>query len=100
MPSQVETPSRPTDLMNLPGIGPFLRWQHARTAVQAPLFLLAVLMVWDGFAGPQLAPKNLATTLTWVHYRGLVVLALLVAGNLFCMAYPFIQVGNLVRRFI
>ncbi len=25
----------------------------------------------------------------WLHYRGLVVLALLVAGNLFCMACPF-----------
>jgi polyferredoxin len=99
MPSQAETPTRPIDLMDLPGIGPFLRWQHARTAVQAPLLLLAALMVWDGFAGPQLAPKNLATTLTWVHYRGLVVLALLAAGNLFCMACPFMLVRNLARRF-
>jgi hypothetical protein len=39
--------------------------------------------------GPQLAPKNLATVSVWLHYRGLVVLALLVAGNLFCMACPF-----------
>lgn len=98
MSSRSETPLRPIDLMELPVLGPFLRWQHARTALQVPLLLLAALMVWDGFAGPQLAPKNLATTLTWVHYRGLVVLALLVGGNLFCMACPFMLVRNLARR--
>ncbi len=46
-------------------------------------------MIFDGLVGPQLAPKNLATVGTWLHYRGLVVLALLFAGNLFCMACPF-----------
>ncbi len=46
-----------------------------------------------------MAPKNLATVLTWVHYRGLVVLALLLVGNLFCMACPFMLVRNLVRCF-
>jgi hypothetical protein len=92
-------PPRPFDLMDLPGVGRFLRWHHARTALQVPLVLVAVLMVFDGLTGPQLAPKNLATVLTWVHYRGLVVLALLVAGNLFCMACPFMLVRNLVRRF-
>ena len=51
--------------------------------------LLAALIVFDGLVGPQLAPKNLATVGVWLHYRGLVVLALLVAGNLFCMACPF-----------
>ncbi len=77
----------------------FLRWRHSRTAVQIPLLLLAALMVFDGLTGPQLAPKNLATVLTWVHYRGLVVLALLMVGNLFCMACPFMLVRNLARRF-
>jgi hypothetical protein len=57
-------------------------------------------MVFDGLAGPQLAPKNLASVLTWVHYRGLVVLALLLAGNLFCLACPFMLVRNLMRRFV
>ena len=31
---------------------------------------------------PQERPGNLATVLTWVHYRGLLVVALLAAGNL------------------
>jgi ferredoxin len=99
MSSQAEPAAKPFDVMDLPGVGRFLRWRHSRTSLQIPLLLLAALMVYDGLAGPQLAPKNLATVLTWVHYRGLVVLALLAAGNLFCMACPFMLVRNLVRRF-
>lgn len=57
--------------------------------MQIPVLLLAAWMIFDGLVGPQLAPKNLATVGTWLHYRGFVVLALLVAGNLFCMACPF-----------
>ncbi len=88
------------DLVELPGLGRFLRWRHARAALALPLLFLAALMVFDGLLGPQLAPKNLATVLTWVHYRGLVVLALLLAGNLFCLACPFMLVRNLARRFL
>ena len=91
--------SRPLDLMDLPAVGRFLRWRHARTVLQLPLLALAALMVFDGLAGPQLAPKNLATVFTWIHFRGLVALALLVVGNLFCMACPFMLVRNLARRF-
>lgn len=86
--------------MDLPGVGRLLRWQHARSTLQLPLLLLAALMVWDGLVGPQMAPKNLATVFTWVHYRGLVILALLVGGNLFCMACPFMLVRNLARRWL
>jgi ferredoxin len=69
--------------------------------MQIPIFLLAGLVVFDGLFGPQLAPKNLATVSVWLHYRGLVVLALLVAGNLFCMACPFMlprQAGRWIRE--
>lgn len=93
-------PARPTpDLLDLPGVGRLLRWRHARALLQMPLFLLAAVMIWDGLTGSQLAPRNLATTLTWVHYRGVLVLALLVFGNLFCMACPFMLPRNIARRF-
>jgi len=36
-----------------------------------------------GLLGPQLAPKNLATLLTWVHYRGALVDSLF-QGASFC----------------
>jgi hypothetical protein len=57
--------------------------------MQLPLLAVAGFMLFDGFLGPQLAPKNLATVVTWLHYPGLAVLGLLVAGNLFWMACPF-----------
>jgi len=87
------------DVLRTPGLGRFLRWRHARTALQLPLFLIAALMVFDGLTGPQLAPKNLATVLAWVQYRGLLIFTLLVAGNLFCLACPFMLPRNLARRF-
>jgi polyferredoxin len=89
-----------TDLLRWPVVGRFLRWRHARTAMQIPVFALAVVMILHGLLGPQLAPKNLATLLTWVHFRGLLVLALLVAGNLFCMACPFMLPREIARRFL
>jgi polyferredoxin len=88
-----------TDWLRLPVLGRFLRWRHARTAMQIPLFVLALAMIAHGLLGPQLAPKNLATVLTWVHYRGVLVLALLAAGNLFCMACPFMLPREIARRF-
>lgn len=89
--------SRAPDLLRWPGVGRFLKWRHARLAMQAPLLLVAGLIIFDGLFGPQLAPKNLATVGVWLHYRGLVVLALLAAGNLFCMACPFMLPRRLGR---
>src|SRR5262249_43561469 len=77
------------DLLGVPLVGSFLRWRYARPAVQIPLLLLAVAVVVDGLFGPQVGPMNLAGGLPWIHWRGLVVLILLVAGNFFCMACPF-----------
>lgn len=77
------------DILTWPLIGPFLRWRYSRRVMQTVLLLATSVFVFDGLVGPVQAPKNLATVSAWVHYRGLVVLALLVAGNLFCMACPF-----------
>ena len=92
-------PHGPRDLLRWPGIGAVLRWRHTRTVLQALVLGLAVLILLDGFFGPQLAPRNLAGTVPWVHWRGFVVLALLVAGNLFCMACPFMLPRRLAKRF-
>jgi ferredoxin len=53
------------------------------------MLLVALLLIYDGFTGSARAGENLATVAPWVHYRGLVVLALLLVGNLFCAACPF-----------
>ena len=55
-------------------------------------------MILHGLFGPSLAPKNLATALTWLHFRGVLVLVLLAAGNFFCLACPFMLVRNAARK--
>jgi len=87
------------DLLRVPVLGRFLSLRHARTLLQIPLFILSVTMILHGLFGPQLAPKNLATTYTWVHFRGALVFVLLFAGNFFCLACPFMLVRNLARKF-
>jgi len=85
------------DLLRLPLLGPCLRWKHNRTAAQILLFALAAAIIIDGLLGSPLAAKNVATVAAWVHYRGLVVLALLLAGNLFCAACPFMLTRKLAK---
>ena len=92
------TPAYGTDVLRWPLIGPMLRWRHARTALQLAMLLIAAVMVLHGLLGSRLAPANLATVLTWVHYRGLLIVALLAVGNLFCTGCPFILVRDAARR--
>ena len=76
------------DVLRLPILGSFLRWRYSRFVLQFPLLLIALLSVYDGFTGRQIAGVNVAGVSVWVHYRGLVALALAVFGNLFCAACP------------
>jgi len=92
----VETP--PFDLLRVPGLRRFLKWRHSRTVLQVPVLLVSVTMILHGLLGPSIAPKNLATVLSWVHFRGMLILLLLCAGNFFCMACPFMLVRNAARR--
>lgn len=86
------------DLLSVPIVGQFLKWRHSRKVLQIPLFLLSLLMIGHALFGPQLAPKNLGALLTWVHFRGMVVLVILLAGNLFCMACPFLLPREIARK--
>ena len=86
------------DLLRLPLIGSFLHWRHARLALQLPLLALASAVVLHGLLGPQLAARNLSTVLTSIHWRGLLIVALLAIGNLFCTACPMMLVRDTGRR--
>lgn len=85
------------DLLRLPLLGKVLRWKHNRSVAQFVLFGLAAAIIIDGLLGSPLAAKNVATVAAWVHYRGLVVLALLLVGNLFCAACPFMLPRKLAK---
>jgi cytochrome c oxidase assembly factor CtaG/polyferredoxin len=100
--NHVETrPSRPRfDALRLPILGPFLRWRHARLAVQLVSTTLAVVVIADGLFGTQVAGMNLAGILPWIHWRGFLILGLLAVGNVSCMACPFLVPRTLARRWL
>ncbi len=88
------------DLLRVPLVGRFLRWRHARLTMQLPLAVLAAVVIFDGLRGPQVGAMNIAGVLPWIHWRGFVVLGLLAAGNVFCMACPFTLPRTLARRWL
>lgn len=77
------------DLLRLPIVGAFLRWRFLRITLQFVSAMFAAVLIFDGVTGPQLSPINLAGVVPWIHWRGLLIIGLLVAGNVFCMACPF-----------
>jgi len=87
------------DILRLPIIGGILRHRYGRLSMQTVFTVIAVVLIIDGFVGPQSAARNLATVTPWVHYRGIVVIVLLLAGNLFCMGCPFTVPRTLAKRF-
>jgi cytochrome c oxidase assembly factor CtaG len=96
-------PGRPRfyrDLLMAPVLGRFLRWRHARPAMQLPVFVLGALVILDGFWGPQVAPLNLAGVLPWIYWRGILILGLLAFGNVCCMVCPFMLLRGWGRRFL
>lgn len=91
-------PRETRDLLRFPVLGRLLRWRWGRLVFQAILMGVALLMVYDGLTGPQMAADNTATLFAWVHYRGFIILALLLVGNLFCFACPFTLPRTLAMR--
>ncbi|WP_437204696.1 cytochrome c oxidase assembly protein [Planctomicrobium sp. SH664] len=93
-------PVKRFDLLRVPVIGTFLRWRWGRRLAQGTLFLLAVLIVVDGLCGPQLGAMNLAGVLPWIHWRGILIFLLLVAGNFLCFACPLTLPLQLLGRWL
>jgi cytochrome c oxidase assembly factor CtaG/ferredoxin len=100
-PSTLHAPrSTLLDILCIPLLGPFLKWRHARLTMQIPVALAAAALIVDGLRGPQLGSMNLAGVLPWTHWRGIIILGLLAAGNVFCMACPFVLPRTLARRWL
>jgi ferredoxin len=93
-------PKTVLDLLRIPLLGRVLKSRNGRLWLQIPLLLVSLLLIYDGFSGSSRANENLATVVPWVHYRGIVVIALLLLGNLFCMGCPFTLPRTLARRFV
>ena len=96
---QLYRPQGTFDLLELPIFGRIAKMRYGRLVFQAPFLIIAALIIYDGFTGPDRASQNIATVLPWVHYRGVIVLVLLLAGNFFCMGCPFTLPRTLAKRF-
>lgn len=92
-----EPASRGFDLLRVPYLGATLRRRGTRTIARGFLLILALLVVIDGLCGPPVAAMNFAGVAPWIHWRGLVAIGLLAAGNVFCAACPFTFTRDLGR---
>lgn len=99
-PRLVAVPRRRLDLLRLPLLGPALRSLAVRRLAQGVMLLLAAALIADGLLGPRMSPMNLAGVLPWTYWRGLVVIALLAVGNVFCMLCPFMLPRTIAKRLL
>lgn len=88
------------DLLRLPIIGPTLRWRYVRMTLQLGMLVIAAGIVLHGLFGPPIAPRNLSTVLTSIHWRGLLVVGLILVGNVFCTTCPMILARDAGRRLV
>ena len=88
------------DLLRQPLIASFLASRRARRCVQFAVLAAAVLLVLHGLFGPQIGPRNLATVVTSIHWRGLLIVGLVLAANLFCFSCPMMLARDAARRVV
>lgn len=69
-----------------------------RRSLQFVMLLLAVAVIFDGVTGPQVSAINIAGVLPWIHWRGFLVIVLVLGGNFFCMACPFTRFRMTAKR--
>ncbi len=89
---------RPFDLLRVRGVGSILRSSAGRRTLQTIMLLVALGVMADGFFGPPISSTNLAGVWPWTYWRAFTVVALIVAGNFFCYACPFMLPRELARR--
>jgi cytochrome c oxidase assembly factor CtaG/ferredoxin len=99
-PISIARPQGPRDLLRTPILGSIFRLRHFRRFLQLTMFALAAVLIVEGLFGTQVTPLNPAGVLPWIYWRGFAVIALLIVGNLFCMACPFTLLRDLGRKLV
>ena len=88
------------DILRQPLIASFLASRRARRGVQLVVLAAAAVLVLHGLFGPQVGPRNLSTVVTSIHWRGLLIVGLVLAANLFCFSCPMMLARDAARRFL
>jgi cytochrome c oxidase assembly factor CtaG len=86
------------DLLRVPFVGAWLRSRYGRMALQSVSLMLAAIVITHGLTGHQMGSMNLAGVVPWNYVRAGGVVALILFGNLFCMACPFMLPRELGHR--
>ncbi len=86
------------DLLHTPVIGRFLRSRHGRMSLQSVSLVLSAIVITHGLTGHQMGSMNVAGVVPWNYIRAGGVIALILFGNLFCMACPFMLPRELGHR--
>ncbi|HRI15420.1 MAG TPA: cytochrome c oxidase assembly protein [Verrucomicrobiota bacterium] len=89
--------TRNFDVLKLPLVGRILRSASGRRCAQAVSLVIAIAVIVDGLLGSPVSSDNLAGIVPWIDWRALTVIALLVVGNVFCFACPFMLPRELGR---
>ena len=86
------------DLLRMRVAGKWLRSRYGRMSLQAVTLGIAAMVIAHGFWGHQMGSMNLAGVVPWNYARAFGVIALILFGNLFCMACPFMLPRELGHR--
>lgn len=92
------SPKQRFDLLHMPVIGTFLRSRYGRMSLQSVSLLLSAIVITHGLTGHQMGSMNVAGVVPWNYIRAGGVVALILFGNLFCMACPFMLPRELGHR--
>ncbi len=92
------SPKQRFNLLRSPVIGTFLRSRYGRMSLQSVSLVLSAIVITHGLTGHQMGSMNVAGVVPWNYIRAGGVVALILFGNLFCMACPFMLPRELGHR--
>ncbi len=85
------------DFLRTP-FGELLRSRYGRMSLQTVSLAIAAIVITHGFTGHQMGAMNMAGVVPWNYVRAGGIFALILFGNLFCMACPFMLPRELGHR--
>lgn len=91
-------PGERFNFLSLPWLQRLVTAPAFQPAMQAPLLLLFVLIVFLGLADTPLAGRNLATKLTWTIWWAGIIFTFILVGRLWCLMCPIGAVNEWASR--